>query len=66
MAYEKPPVFLRFRASTGFIIFTVAIGLFTDLFLYGLVVPILPFMLRDRVDLPQDQVQSYVSALLAA
>lgn len=45
---------------------TVAIGLFTDLFLYGLIVPILPFMLRDRIDLPQDKVQAYTSGLLAA
>lgn len=45
---------------------TVAVGLFTDLFLYGLIVPILPFMLRDRIDLPQDKVQAYTSGLLAA
>ena len=66
MAPESPPWGLRWRSSTTMIIVTVAIGLFTDLFLYGLIVPILPFMLRDRVDLPQDQVQAYVSALLAA
>lgn len=41
-------------------------GLFTDLFLYGLVVPILPYILTDRVHLPQSQVQSHVSGLLAA
>ena len=50
----------------SFIIATVAVGLFTDLFLYGLIVPILPFMLRDRVDLPEEKVQAYVSAMLAA
>ena len=49
-----------------FIVSTVGIGLFTDLFLYGLVVPILPFILEERVHLPQSQVQSHVSALLAA
>ena len=63
---DKPPIALRFRSSTLFILATVAVGLFTDLFLYGLVVPVLPFMLRDRVDLPDDKVQSYVSGLLAA
>lgn len=66
MAGDRPPFGLKWRSSTTFIISTVAIGLFTDLFLYGLIVPILPFMLRDRVDLPQDKVQSYVSGLLAA
>lgn len=60
------PIGLRWRSATSFILVTVAIGLFTDLFLYGLIVPILPFLLRDRVDLPDDKVQSYVSGLLAA
>lgn len=40
--------------------------MFTDLFLYGLIVPILPFMLQERVGVPQDQIQTTVSALLAA
>ena len=66
MAAESPPWGLRWRSSTLFIVATVAVGLFTDLFLYGLVVPILPFMLRDRVDIPEDKVQAYVSAMLAA
>ncbi|KKY27723.1 putative membrane transporter [Phaeomoniella chlamydospora] len=60
------PIGLKWRSNTLFILITVAIGLFTDLFLYGLIVPILPFLLRDRVDLPQSKVQSYVSGLLAA
>jgi len=63
---SKPPIGLQWRSNTLFIIATVAIGLFTDLFLYGLVVPILPFMLQDRLDVPQDKVQSSVSSLLAA
>lgn len=65
MAKSKP-IGLAWRSNTLFIVSTVGIGLFTDLFLYGLVVPILPFILRDRVSLPEDQIQSYVSALLAA
>ncbi|KAI2627756.1 MFS transporter-like protein [Hypoxylon sp. NC1633] len=67
MASDKsPPWALRWRSNTLFIIATVAIGLFTDLFLYGLVVPVLPFMLRSRLSVPEDQIQSYVSNLLAA
>ena len=65
MASSKP-FGLQWRSSTLFIVSTVGIGLFTDLFLYGLVVPILPFILRDRTDVPEEKVQSYVSALLAA
>lgn len=57
---------LAWRSSTLFIVSTVGIGLFTDLFLYGLVVPILPFILQDRVHMPQEQIQSNVSGLLAA
>lgn len=65
MAGDSPPVGLRWRSHTFFIIATVALGLFTDLFLYGLVVPVIPFMLVDRLSVPVDQVQSYVSVLLA-
>ncbi|KAI0024034.1 MFS general substrate transporter [Xylariomycetidae sp. FL0641] len=62
----RRPWGLRWRSNTLFILATVAVGLFTDLFLYGLVVPVLPFMLRDRLSVPEDAVQSYVSNLLAA
>lgn len=63
---ESPPWGLAWRSDTLFIVSTVGIGLFTDLFLYGLVVPILPFILSDRVHLPHGQIQSNVSGLLAA
>ncbi|MCJ1353216.1 MAG: hypothetical protein MMC33_003201 [Icmadophila ericetorum] len=66
MSPSTPPRLLGFRSSTKFIVSTVAIGLFTDLFLYGLIVPILPFILEDRVHIPQSQIQAYSSALLAA
>lgn len=57
---------LHWRSMPSFIVTTVAIGLFTDLFLYGIMVPILPFLLRDRLSVPSDQIQSYTSVLLAA
>lgn len=63
---KAKPLGLKWRSSTVFIVGTVAISLFTDLFLYGLVVPILPFILQDRIHLPEDQIQSHVSGLLAA
>ncbi|KAI8959165.1 MFS general substrate transporter [Daldinia sp. FL1419] len=66
MASDKsPPWALRWRSNTLFIIATVAVGLFTDLFLYGLVVPVLPFVLRHRLSVPEDEIQSYASNLLA-
>lgn len=41
-------------------------SLFTDLFLYGLIIPLLPFILRDRLQVGPDQIQIHVSGLLAA
>ncbi|KFY13024.1 hypothetical protein V492_03530 [Pseudogymnoascus sp. VKM F-4246] len=61
---RKPPGF-SWRRSKWFIIYTVSIALWTDLFLYSLVVPILPFLLQDRLDLPPSKIQSCVSGLLA-
>ncbi|KAH7088920.1 major facilitator superfamily domain-containing protein [Paraphoma chrysanthemicola] len=62
---SAPPRGLKWRASTYFIVFTVGMGAFTDLFLYGLIVPVLPYMLKDRVNLPDSEIQSTVSNLLA-
>lgn len=64
--YTVKPAGIRWRSNTAFIISTVAVGLFTDMFLYGLIVPILPYMLQDRVGLPSDQIQTHVDAMLAA
>lgn len=61
----KPPTGIRWRSSTLFILSTVGMGLFTDLFLYGLIVPIMPFILRDRIGVPHSQIQSHTSILLA-
>jgi MFS family permease len=63
--YSKPPGGLRWRSNTCFILSTVAVGMFTDLFLYGLIVPILPFVLSDRISIPHSEIQSYTSLLLA-
>ncbi|KAB2581390.1 putative MFS-type transporter [Lasiodiplodia theobromae] len=60
-----PPTGLRWRSSRWFIVSTVGMGIFTDMVLYCLIVPVLPFMLQDRIHLPADQIQSQVSNLLA-
>lgn len=39
--------------------------MFTDLFLYGLIVPTLPFILSSRLHMPHDDIQQSVSLLLA-
>jgi MFS family permease len=59
------PPGLKWRSHPVFIILTVGTGAFVDLFLYGLIVPVLPFLLKDRIDLPDSQIQSTISYLLA-
>jgi MFS family permease len=62
----NPPKGLEWRSSNVFIVLTVGMGAFTDMFLYGLIVPVLPFMLKDRINMPDSQIQSTISDLLAA
>ena len=56
---------LAWRSSSPFIVSTVGIALFTDLFLYGVIVPILPYLLEDHICIPYNQIQGHVSGLLA-
>ncbi|KAF2631015.1 MFS general substrate transporter, partial [Macroventuria anomochaeta] len=62
---DKPPAGLQWRSHTLFIATTVGMGAFTDLFLYGLIVPVLPFLLKDRINTPELQIQGTISMLLA-
>ncbi|KAF2736523.1 MFS transporter-like protein [Polyplosphaeria fusca] len=61
----QPPLWLRFRSSDGFIIGTVALATFTDMFLYGVIVPVIPFAMQSRGLVAQDRVQYWVSILIA-
>ncbi|KAM4057405.1 major facilitator superfamily protein [Hirsutella rhossiliensis] len=65
MASQTQPRGVGWRSKPSFVIVTVAFGLFTDLVLYGIVVPVLPFLLRDRFLVPDEQLQPYTSGLLA-
>lgn len=56
----------HWRSKSSFVLATVAFCLFTDLFLYALVVPVLPFLLHDRFSIPAEDTQPYTSGLLAA
>ncbi|KAK4494461.1 hypothetical protein PRZ48_014759 [Zasmidium cellare] len=40
-------------------------GLFSDLFLYSLIIPVVPFMLEDDLNLQPSEIQRYTSAMLA-
>ncbi|KAL1999019.1 hypothetical protein VTN02DRAFT_5175 [Thermoascus thermophilus] len=56
----------KFRASEAFITATVSVALFTDEFIYGLVVPVIPRALIDRAGVSHQDVQKWISFLLAA
>ncbi|KAI4925853.1 uncharacterized protein J4E92_006589 [Alternaria infectoria] len=62
---SKPPVMLKVRSSDAFIIGTVSLAVFTDMFLYGVIVPVIPFAIRSRSHIEEDQVQYWVSVLVA-
>ncbi|WQF77555.1 Putative major facilitator superfamily, MFS transporter superfamily [Colletotrichum destructivum] len=64
-APKRAPVLFAYRSSVAFIIITVAFAVFTDVFLYGVIVPVVPFALESRVDIAGGQVQFWVSILLA-
>lgn len=57
---------LSWRSNTIFILASVTLGLFSDIAMYGLVVPILPFMLHDYLGIPAESIQASDSVLLAA
>ena len=64
-ATTPPPYLLKLRSSKLFILSTICIAVFTDIFLYGIVVPVIPFALSSRAGVAESSVQSWVSVLLA-
>ncbi|KAL8871417.1 MAG: hypothetical protein Q9174_002741 [Haloplaca sp. 1 TL-2023] len=62
---EKPPTLLRYRSSKVFILLTICTAVFTDIFLYGIIVPVIPFALTQRAGIEEADVQHWVSVLLA-
>ncbi|KAK8140351.1 hypothetical protein PG984_000417 [Apiospora sp. TS-2023a] len=64
-AASKPPFLLKQRSSSFTIILTVCLAIFTDIFFYALIVPVIPFSLTVQVGLGEDQVQEWTAILLA-
>lgn len=62
---NKPPIFLKTRSSRWFITTTIAVAVFTDIFLYAVIVPVVPFALHSRAHVHQDRVQYWVAILVA-
>jgi MFS family permease len=62
---SPPPRLLRIRSSREFILGTICIAVFTDIFLYGIVIPVIPFAISTRAGVQEADVQYWVSVLLA-
>ncbi|OJI99189.1 hypothetical protein ASPVEDRAFT_506170 [Aspergillus versicolor CBS 583.65] len=60
------PWCIGFRSSKAFVTWVVAIAVFTDVFIYGMIIPILPEVLQTRVSIPEEELQKWMSILLAA
>lgn len=55
-----------FRASSLYVLIVVCVATFTDSLLYGLVIPVLPFALPERLGLDDEDVQKWNSILLGS
>lgn len=64
-ASSRPPWLLSLRSSSTFIVLAVCLAIFTDIFYYALVIPVIPFSLTAQVGIPPDQVQRWTAVLLA-
>ncbi|KAJ6443796.1 major facilitator superfamily domain-containingprotein [Purpureocillium lavendulum] len=56
---------IEFRSSALLLLIVVCAAVFTDIFLYGLLVPVLPFALTSRAGLPVSQIPRWNGVLLA-
>ena len=54
------------RSSKLFIYTVVNLAVFTDSYLYGLIIPVLPFALVDLIHLDGSNVQRWIGILLGA
>lgn len=59
------PRWLSQRISRSYTIFVVSYAVFVDIFLYGVIVLVIPFALQQRIGVPFQHVQHWVSILLA-
>ncbi|KAL2856470.1 major facilitator superfamily domain-containing protein [Aspergillus pseudoustus] len=61
---ERAPWGYRWRSSQSFIVTAATISLFSETFLFGFIVPILPYMLETRLHLDPSQTQNFTTTLL--
>ncbi|KAK9368905.1 major facilitator superfamily domain-containing protein [Lipomyces kononenkoae] len=61
---KEKPYMLKVRASGWMIMTTVAVAVFTDIFMYGIIIPIIPNVLVDRLGVARSMVQKDISLAL--
>ncbi|KAL2812248.1 major facilitator superfamily domain-containing protein [Aspergillus cavernicola] len=64
MTADSLPWGYHWRSSQSFIITTATISLFSETFLFGFIVPILPYMLETRLHLDPAHTQTFTTTLL--
>ncbi|KAK6608640.1 vesicular amine transporter [Botrytis cinerea] len=62
----KEPKFLELRSSKWFIVSTICVASFSDSFIYGVVIPVLPNELERRIGLKDEDLEFWNSMLLTA
>ncbi|KAK9234676.1 major facilitator superfamily domain-containing protein [Lipomyces kononenkoae] len=66
MESRKKPIFLDYRSSRSLILTTVSLAVFIDIFLYGVIIPIAPYVVQYRIKVPPGQVQRDVTYSIVA
>ncbi|KAF3939853.1 hypothetical protein ABW19_dt0206483 [Dactylella cylindrospora] len=61
----KRPPGLDWRSNKWFILATVGFGIFVDILLYSIIVPVVPFALTERANVEESSVQGWISVMLA-
>lgn len=61
----KRPWLLELRSSTWYITATVSTAIFTDIFLYAVIVPVFPFSLQSRQGVAEADIQHWLAVLLS-
>lgn len=63
---QKEPRFLETRSSKWFIVSTICVASFSDSFIYGVVIPVLPNELERRIGVVDEDLEFWNSMLLTA
>ena len=65
-SYTARSQFEQFRSSKWFIYVVVNLAVFTDSYLYGLIIPVIPFALTEYVHVPSEEAQRWIGVLLGS